>query len=117
MGLASIDHTPVYVDQGATERLLESLTRAELFLLVGHTFAAPADVGRALGRVLAHEIGHVILSARGHQPRGLMRRVFLAPDLVAPQRHPYELSRAELERLRERQVELGQTPDVPTPYR
>lgn len=117
VGLASIDHTPVYVDRGATERLLESLTGTDLFLLVGRRFAAPADVGRALGRVLAHEIGHVILVARGHQARGLMRRVFLAPDLVAPQSQSYDLSRAELERLREREVELGQAPGAAPPYR
>lgn len=36
-----------------------------------------------------------------------MRGVFLAPDLVACQRQSYDLSNAELERLREREMELG----------
>ena len=104
---AEIDHAPIYIDQDATERVLESLARESLAHLVGHQFIAPSDLGRALGRVLAHEIGHVILAARCHGARGLMRPVFLATDLVTHNRQSYGLSDAELTRLRGRELELN----------
>ncbi|HSL22560.1 MAG TPA: hypothetical protein VK886_13580 [Vicinamibacterales bacterium] len=104
---AAIEHAPIQIDLGATERVLRSLRVSELMRLVGRRFATPSDIGRALGRVLAHEIGHLILAARGHQRRGLMRPVFFAGDLVEPQRQSYNLSDAELARLREREVELN----------
>ena len=103
----AIDHAPIYIDQSATERVLESLASEDLARLVGHQFIAPSDVGRALGRVLAHEIGHVILAARFHETRGLMRPVFLATDLVTYNRQSYGLSDAELTRLRGRALTLN----------
>jgi hypothetical protein len=102
----AIDRAPVYIDQSATERMLDSLAPADLYHLVGHQFIAPSDVGRALGRVLAHEIGHVILAVRCHERRGLMRPVFLATDLVTYNRQSYGLSDAELTRLRGRELTL-----------
>jgi hypothetical protein len=104
---AAIDRAPVYIDQRATERVLESLPTADLDRLVGHQFIAPSDLGRALGRVLAHEIGHVILAVRCHERRGLMRPVFLATDLVTYNRQSYALSDAELTRLRGRELKLN----------
>jgi hypothetical protein len=103
---AAIDHVPVRIDQGATEGLLESLPAEDLAHLVGRPFPAPADVGRALGRVLAHEMGHVILAAVRHQPRGLMRQTFFAADLVRYERELFTLSEAEVTRLCERALDL-----------
>lgn len=97
---------PVYIDQEATEEALEALSAGDLMLLVGHPFEAPADVGRALGRVLAHEIGHVILGAPGHQPRGLMRFAFPPAELIGHSRQAYRLSSLEQVRLRQREAEL-----------
>jgi hypothetical protein len=102
----AIDRAPVYIDQSATERVLDSLATADLYHLVSHQFIAPSDVGRALGRVLAHEIGHVILAVRCHGTRGLMRPVFLANDLVTHNRQSYSLSDGELTRLRGRELTL-----------
>ena len=48
-------------------------------------------VGRAIGRVIAHEIGHVLLRTTGHAPRGLMRAVQRADELVDPARNRYRL--------------------------
>ena len=98
---------PIYIDEDATERVLGLLAADTLMRLTGHPFVARPDLGRALGRVLAHEIGHLVLAARAHQSRGLMRAVFLADDLVAHQRGSYDLSGAELARLRDREAELG----------
>jgi hypothetical protein len=46
--------------------------------------AAFADtfLGRALGRVLAHEIGHYLLGTAQHTMRGLMRAQFTPQDLL-----------------------------------
>ena len=74
---------------------------------------APLDLGRALGRVLAHEIGHVVLAAAKHQSRGLMRASFVAEDLIRPQRWSYTLSEAEVARLRERELVLNNQANLP----
>ena len=104
--IAAIDHAPIHVDQEATERTLASLPVGQLLHLTGRLAPGPSDVGRALGRVLAHEIGHVILAARAHQRGGLMRPAFRADDLISRHRWPYRLSSAELARLRQREIEL-----------
>lgn len=58
-------------------------------------------VGRVLGRVLAHEIGHFVLRMLGHADVGLMRQVLSANDMVEPSRRGFALSRNEAERLKE----------------
>jgi hypothetical protein len=105
---AAIDHAGIFVDYDETEQLIESLSASRLIPLVGHPDVGPADMGRALGRVLAHEIGHVLLDAPRHQPWGLMRRAFAPDDLVARQRWSYTLSRKELDRLASRERELSE---------
>src|SRR5262245_23267649 len=52
-------------------------------------------VGRALGRVLAHEIGHYILATRTHGTTGLMRSSQRSDELVAPSRAGFKLSAME----------------------
>ena len=94
-----IDRTPIQIDWNATEQLIRSLTADELYRRLRRSEIDSVDVGRALGRVLAHEIGHVLLG-RSHQRRGLMRATFYAGDLVSPQPGTYGLSIEEVERLR-----------------
>jgi hypothetical protein len=55
-------------------------------------------LARALGRVIAHEIGHYLLGT-GHSS-GLMRTSFAPRDLVDPSRAAFRLSTADVERLR-----------------
>jgi hypothetical protein len=46
------------------------------YIFVGRVFEHSIRFGNphvVLGRVLAHEIGHLLLSERGHSPRGIMR--------------------------------------------
>lgn len=105
--LQAIDHSPIYIDSHATEHVLASLTVGELVRLLGRPDTGPADVGRALGRVLAHEMGHVLLGAPYHQQHGLLRPSFVPADLVQPQRWSYTLSRAEETRLRQREIALN----------
>jgi hypothetical protein len=103
---ASIDHAGIDVDYDETLQALQSLPQGQLVRLLGHFVVEPADVGRALGRVLAHEIGHVVLSAPRHQASGLMRPSFDPADLVTPSRAAYTLSKKEIERLGQRECEL-----------
>ena len=48
-------------------------------------------VGRAIGRVIAHEIGHVLLRSRRHAAHGLMRAVQRPDELIDPARTRYQL--------------------------
>jgi hypothetical protein len=63
-------------------------------------------LGRAIGRILAHEIGHFVLGTRGHAAHGLMRAEQAADDLVAPTRGELGLSAADVARL-PRRTEKG----------
>ena len=66
------------------------------------------EVGIALGRVLAHEVGHALLGAPAyHEPGGLMRTTFLSDDLVRPERSSFRLMPDSVARLRGRVVSLS----------
>lgn len=56
-------------------------------------------IGNALGRVLAHEIGHVLLALPSHDRSGLMRPAFTPSDLVASDGDALRLPRATAQRL------------------
>lgn len=62
--------------------------------------------GRALGRVVAHEIGHVLLGLDGHRPRGLLRKSFKHRELSGWRRARFELAPEDLERIRETALAL-----------
>lgn len=64
-------------------------------------------VGRAIGRVLAHEIGHYLLIWRSHTADGLMRSDFRGEALIAPDRRAFELSDRLVPRLRARLAQLS----------
>jgi len=49
-------------------------------------------IDRAVGRVLAHELGHYLLRSRTHAASGLMRAVQRADDLVGAGRETFALS-------------------------
>jgi hypothetical protein len=59
-------------------------------------------VGRALGRVLAHELGHYLLGLREHSQDGLMRPLFRTDQLIEPWRRRFELQKTLRPLLRER---------------
>jgi hypothetical protein len=60
-----------------------------------------AELARALGRVLAHEIGHVLLGP-DHDSAGLMRASLRANELGEPDRTPFRLTGSGVDRLRGR---------------
>jgi hypothetical protein len=100
-------HSPIFLDYAALDRLVKVLTFDQLVHVLGHGEATAADIGRALGRVLAHEIGHVVLAAPSHQRHGLMRATFYPVELVDYRRRAYTLSDAEVARLRDRERVLA----------
>lgn len=56
-------------------------------------------VGRLLGRVLAHEIGHILLGSAQHQANGLMRAQYQARDVLKSAPASYTLDAGERARL------------------
>lgn len=55
---------------------------------------------RSLGRVLAHELGHLLLRLYGHRDDGLMRSSFSHRTLVAKSRRAFMFSRSDLDKMR-----------------
>jgi hypothetical protein len=59
------------------------------------------ELATAVGRVLAHEIGHVLLGSPAyHDRKGLMRAAFPVDELVGPERRRFQLTDESAERLR-----------------
>lgn len=92
-------YAAIRLDRQAVEDAMRSLTFDQLAHL-GHASPGLSDVGRALGRVLAHELGHALLATRSHQTTGLMRPSFTGDELLAETPALYGLSAAEVARLR-----------------
>ena len=68
----------------------------------------PFELARALGRVLAHEIGHVLLRLPLHDATGLMRAVLSPSELAEPNRSRLGLANRSVGRLRSRLAALAQ---------
>jgi hypothetical protein len=56
----------------------------------------PAVLGRALARVAAHELGHLLSQRSKHNPSGLMSERFSAAHLLAPDRGFFRIPTSEL---------------------
>ena len=52
-------------------------------------------VARALGRALAHELGHFLMASKNHSPSGLMKGRRLSDELFSPIRTGFQLNDAE----------------------
>jgi hypothetical protein len=55
---------------------------------------------RALGRVLAHELGHLLLRLNGHRDGGLMRSTFSHRSLIGRGRDAFRLAADDLQAIR-----------------
>ena len=90
---------PIRVSFEATEQTLARRYNAWTSI-AGHVHER--ELARALGRVLAHEIGHVLLALRSHERTGLMREDFTPEELVRSDRTPFALTANSVGRLRSR---------------
>jgi hypothetical protein len=87
---------PLRISFDAVTALLDSQRGANPLL---HDYAIAA----ALGRVVAHEIGHVLLGLPAyHDTDGLMRTTFFPEDLGRPERSRFLLTHRSVARLRNR---------------
>jgi hypothetical protein len=103
---ASIVHMPIIIDFDKTMQLISEVEYARLLDVARSSTVGSYEMGRALGRVLAHEIGHVLLAEPRHEPHGLMRSSFPSEDLLARERIAFALSQEQLVRLRDRERTL-----------
>jgi hypothetical protein len=86
---------PIRISMDAIEAALEERYGAQAM----HDYI----VAMAVGRVLAHEIGHVLLGQPAYHDRiGLMRPSFPPDDLARYERSRFQLSERSVERLRAR---------------
>jgi hypothetical protein len=89
---------PIRVSFDATEQVLALRTTRISFGRSEHE----RELARALGRVLAHEIGHVLLAVPNHDGAGLMRAAFRPNELAATEGAPFRLSCDGVGRLKSR---------------
>jgi hypothetical protein len=93
---------PVYVSVNAAERVVRASSPP---------YSSPALAGvvlpRVVGRAIAHELAHLLLNARVHTSRGLLRGGFTADDFVSPGRNAFTLDRAQIVLAHQHQVLLA----------
>jgi hypothetical protein len=97
--LEGLSRRPILVSFNATQRVLALQTNRRAAILQSEQ---DYELARALGRVLAHEIGHVLLAIPNHDTVGLMRPVFLPNELAESDRMPFRLTCGAVGRLRSR---------------
>jgi hypothetical protein len=51
---------------------------------------------RTFRRIVAHELGHLLLSSTDHTPAGLMRRSFGAVDMIGSMTDHFDVTPAQL---------------------
>ena len=82
-----------------TEVDCSHLTASVRSAMSGDDFARPDFLmGRALGRVLAHELVHMLTRSRAHAADGVEQPALSGRELIGA---PLRLSRAEIDRLKD----------------
>ena len=105
LGFTTIDASgvgggPIHVSLDATRDLLTRGTASS------DSPAYPNDIARALGRILAHEIGHRLLGLPAHDRAGLMRSAFRPGELREPGRQHFTLTSVGISQLDRRLPQL-----------
>jgi hypothetical protein len=108
---AVLGRTTIFPGPGPLSPIHISLSALESLLQHQHSpnpFVHEAMLATALGRVLAHEVGHVLLGVPGfHDPNGLMRTTFIPDDLARMERSQFRLTERSIARLRARIASLS----------
>ena len=85
--------TAIHLSLASTEDLLRGVTTIGSTTIAGHEMM----VGRALGRALAHEIGHYLLQSKLHASHGLMQAIWPSNKFFAISRRGLEITAQERE--------------------
>ena len=89
---------PIHLSFNATWEMLKTRSAP---LRLGISGVVPdLLMARALGRVLAHEIGHVLIGEKYHDRDGLMRAHFTTDQLAEFDRAPFRVTCSTMARLR-----------------
>lgn len=81
----------IHLSRASAEELLRSKPSPNDPTITSHE----ATIGRALGRALAHELGHYVLRSKVHTQRGLMRAKWTSDQSFALFRDGFELTSQE----------------------
>jgi hypothetical protein len=115
-GSAQHDVTPlgwiVFVDGRPESEIYLSYANAERFMLDSRAVVGLVDnmtyaerellLGRAMGRALAHELGHYLLATKEHTAKGLLKAARSAQELFSVDRRRFELEPAQRAQITER---------------
>ena len=106
------------VDSTTTPMVFVSLGSLNEFLSTASVRGAPFTqrplafrqqlVGQAVGRILAHELGHYLLEGAAHTDRGLLRARYSPDDLLSPTLAHFDIPARDQARLRQEVARLGQ---------
>jgi hypothetical protein len=97
-----------FVDQVPNDEIYASRANALALLARATSISKPMDlpqaainefIGRALGRALAHEVGHYLFRSRAHDPTGVMATRRSTTELFGPDRGRFRLTAEERNRL------------------
>jgi hypothetical protein len=105
----NVPATTVTIDVGAVSATVAAVRWGGRTLDHWPAGLRDAVLGRALGRVLAHEVGHYLLASRAHGDEGLMRARFDGDELARPGRRAFTIAARDLPRLRARLAGLDRT--------
>jgi hypothetical protein len=72
-----------------------------------------SDMGRLLGRAIAHEVGHLLLGTTTHSPSGLMRERWRDQELHRDRAWDWMLSSSDARGVRQALLSRVETPDAP----
>lgn len=71
------------------------------------------DIWGIVGRVMAHEIGHLLLGSNSHSDSGLMREIWTLRDLIRNRPEDWIFSRAQRDELRNQRLTQKSVPAPP----
>jgi hypothetical protein len=96
----------IYLSYEAAVALMDASTG-----VLGSTKSMPVlkrdmFLARAMGRALAHELGHYLTASKAHAPQGLMRALLPAFELFGIERKRLMLAPADRERIVERMASI-----------
>jgi hypothetical protein len=99
---AGDDDSGMILGVAVVDRTTQLGTLATIFLENVRTVASRTGVDRAslLGRVIAHEVGHLLQGRTGHSRAGLMREVWTGEELGLNRRDDWSFARPEQREMR-----------------